>query len=413
MNDLMIPRSTLGLEYIREVKGVRGDEKSVLKGDGFNLCLYKSWGREDMGVFYDDIMRSPGILLSDQYEDSIECGSKDLDRWIWDMEWKKIGVVMDDLVRKKNIIDDDCWGYSVLVGRRGGRCEGISSGGYVSMLDLMCEMGWRSTRRCGMFECSQKFVVGGLGEDDLECYTHALEWDKLRSFELWCIDIDQRHKYLRFEGLEYTDANIAYFEERLGKIYGRGVHRVHVFDFGGLTDLMVEGLSDRMLMEHMDAQGYSVFTSRAWRFGEAVLDLDTARALQFQLGGVRRHMSWREFILGVSSEGDFLGTAPSYTAIRDMMLRLCHRGIDVGPVNVPYLLARYLRIFASERKLWAMISGGQFVARLAEHFGLLTEQRLYGLTMIAWVAPGPERQPDAAAGALEVAEGAPDVDEGA
>ncbi|GJR31470.1 hypothetical protein Tco_1107702 [Tanacetum coccineum] len=31
----------------------------------------------------------------------------------------------------------------------------------------------------------------------------------------------------------------------------------------------------------------------------------------------------------------------------------------------------------------------------------------------AWVAPRPERQPDAAAGAPEVAEGAPDVDEGA
>ncbi|GKC76521.1 hypothetical protein Tco_1127295 [Tanacetum coccineum] len=32
--------------------------------------------------------------------------------------------------------------------------------------------------------------------------------------------------------------------------------------------------------------------------------------------------------------------------------------------------------------------------------------------MIAWVAPGPEKQQVAAAGALEVAEGAPDVDEG-
>ncbi|GJS74291.1 zf-CCHC domain-containing protein [Tanacetum coccineum] len=84
-----------------------------------------------------------------------------------------------------------------------------------------------------------------------------------------------------------------------------------------------------------------------------------------------------------------------------------------------------------------MISGGQFVARLAEHFGLLTEERLYGLTVIvrdlpmidmaklvrlqiceelddtwAWLAPGLERQQVAAAGALEVAEGAPDVDEG-
>ncbi|GJU76523.1 hypothetical protein Tco_1273593 [Tanacetum coccineum] len=45
------------------------------------------------------------------------------------------------------------------------------------------------------------------------------------------------------------------FEERLGKIYGRGVHRVHVLDFRGLTDTMAEGLSGRMLMEHKDAQG--------------------------------------------------------------------------------------------------------------------------------------------------------------
>nr|GEV60799.1 hypothetical protein [Tanacetum cinerariifolium] len=34
-----------------------------------------------------------------------------------------------------------------------------------------------------------------------------------------------------------------------------------------------------------------------------------------------------------------------------------------------------------------MISGGNFVARLAEHFGLLTEQRLQGLTMIVWNLP--------------------------
>nr|GEX14705.1 putative reverse transcriptase domain-containing protein [Tanacetum cinerariifolium] len=36
---------------------------------------------------------------------------------------------------------------------------------------------------------------------------------------------DQRHQYLRFKGLEYIDADIANFEERLGKIYGRGVHQ--------------------------------------------------------------------------------------------------------------------------------------------------------------------------------------------
>nr|GEW02199.1 ribonuclease H-like domain-containing protein [Tanacetum cinerariifolium] len=187
----------------------------------------------------------------------------------------------------------------------------------------------------------------------------------------------------------------------------REAHRVQVFDFGGLPDLTAEGLSSRMLIGH--------------RFGEAMLDMDTARALQFQLGGARRCMSQRQFILAlrlhtaedietvrfdaywaesarkipdkghmrdywieISSIGDFLGTTLSYTSIRDSILRLCHRliacsiagksqapekvtvtdlfylrGMDVGSVNIPYLLARYLRLFASRRKQGAMISEGQ------------------------------------------------------
>ncbi|GJY02245.1 hypothetical protein Tco_0360397 [Tanacetum coccineum] len=113
------------------------------------------------------------------------------------------------------------------------------------------------------------------------------------------------------------------------------------------------------------------------------------------------------------------------------------RGMDVGPVNVPYLLARYLRLFATGRKSRAHISSGQFVARLAKHFGLLTAEILQGLMVIApelpiidmaelvrlqicievndtwaWVTLGPERQPDAAAGAPEVAQDAHVVDEG-
>ncbi|GJX60787.1 hypothetical protein Tco_0292177 [Tanacetum coccineum] len=247
--------------------------------------------------------------------------------------------------------------------------------------------------------------------------------------------------------------------------------RVPVFNFGRLSDLMTEGLTARMLMEHRDDQGVSLFTSRAWRtlfyirgplvhelildfsrtfrFGQAILDLDTLGTLQFQLGRARSRMSLREFILalglhtdeeiqtarfgaywagsarqipdkgdlrdywmGISYAGDFLGTAPSYTMIRDPILRLCHRliacsitgrsqapkkvtvinlfylrGMDVDSVNVPYLLAR-----------------------LAEHFRLLTIKILGGLK--AWVAMGPERHPDAAASALAVAEDAPTVDEG-
>ncbi|GKA59098.1 hypothetical protein Tco_0758411, partial [Tanacetum coccineum] len=113
------------------------------------------------------------------------------------------------------------------------------------------------------------------------------------------------------------------------------------------------------------------------------------------------------------------------------------RGMDVGSVNVPYLLARYLRLFAAGRKSGVHISGGQFVARLAEHFRLLTAEILEELTVItlelpvidmeslvrlqicvelndtwAWVAMGPERQPVAEAGAPAVAKDAPIIDNG-
>ncbi|GKB64380.1 hypothetical protein Tco_0920566 [Tanacetum coccineum] len=130
---------------------------------------------------------------------------------------------------------------------------------------------------------------------------------------------------------------------------------------------------------------------------------------------------WRE----ISSVGDFLGTAPSYTSIRDPMLRLCHRlitcsidgrsqtpenvtvtdlfylrGMDVGSVKLPYLLARYSRLFISGRKQGNMISGGQFICEELNDTW-------------AWVAPGPERQQVVTAAAAEAIEDAPVVDEGA
>ncbi|GJX28194.1 hypothetical protein Tco_0236273 [Tanacetum coccineum] len=230
---------------------------------------------------------------------------------------------------------------------------------------------------------------------------------------------DQRHQYLRFEGLQYTDADIAYFKMRLGKIYRRE-------DADG-------------------AQGCS-----GTEFREGVLDLDTAEALQFQLGRVESGRQifdkgdlstyWRD----ISFKGDFLGTPPSYTLIRDPMLRLCHRliacsvagksqapekvivtdlfylrGMDISSVNVPYLLAMYLRLFASGRKHGAMIFEGQFVSRLAEHFGLLTKERLQGFMVIVQdlpvinMASGPERQQVAADGAPKASEDAPIADKGA
>ncbi|GJR79208.1 hypothetical protein Tco_0149993 [Tanacetum coccineum] len=93
---------------------------------------------------------------------------------------------------------------------------------------------------------------------------------------------DQRHQYLRFKGLQYTDADIVDFETRLGKIYRREVHRVQVFDFGGLTELMDEGLRAwRRLFEIRGPLVHELILEffSTFKFIEGVLDLDTARAL--------------------------------------------------------------------------------------------------------------------------------------
>ncbi|GKB36917.1 hypothetical protein Tco_0881859 [Tanacetum coccineum] len=164
---------------------------------------------------------------------------------------------------------------------------------------------------------------------------------------------DQRHQYLRYEGLQYTDADIADFETKLARIYKREIHRVQVINFGGLPDLMAEGLSTRMLMEYKDAQGQSMFTNRAWR----------------RLFDIRGPLVY-ELIL------EFFRTSPSYTFIRDPMLRLCHR-----------LIACSIAGRSQAPKKGAIIFRGQYVARLAKHFGLLTKERLQGLTVIATALP--------------------------
>ncbi|GKE37155.1 hypothetical protein Tco_1460560 [Tanacetum coccineum] len=142
------------------------------------------------------------------------------------------------------------------------------------------------------------------------------------------------------------------------------------------------------------------------------------------------HDDWRD----ISTDGDFSGPPPSYTLIRGPILRLCHRmmaysiaGRSQETENVTMTDLFYLR----------GLDVRSFVARLVEHFGLLTAEILKGLTVIApelqiidmvelvwlqiyvqlddtwaWVDMGLERQPDAAAGVPGVAEDAPAVDEG-
>ncbi|GKE89661.1 hypothetical protein Tco_1567136, partial [Tanacetum coccineum] len=141
---------------------------------------------------------------------------------------------------------------------------------------------------------------------------------------------DQRRQYLRNEGLQYTNADIVDFEIRLARIYRREVHRVHVFDFGGLSDLIADRLSARMLMEHKDAQELGKVRRRlSWRQFILALGLHTDEEMQT----VRYGAYWaesarqipdkgdlRDYWIVISSARDFLGTASSYTAIRDLIL---------------------------------------------------------------------------------------------
>ncbi|GJV84679.1 hypothetical protein Tco_1524577 [Tanacetum coccineum] len=266
---------------------------------------------------------------------------------------------------------------------------------------------------------------------------------------------EQRHRFLRFNGLQYTYADIEDFESRLARIYQR--------ESIGMIRELVYSLAEL-------GGGYLILEARwrrmSWR--EFILALGLYTAEEMQTVGFGAYWAdsarqipdkgdLRDYWIGISSAGDFLDTAPSYTMIQDPILRLCHRligrsqatekvtvtdlfylrGMDVGSVNVPYLLARYLRLFVAGRKSGAHIYGGKFVARLAEHFGLLTAEILGGLTVIAlelpiidmvelvrlqiyeqlddtwaWVAMRLERQLDAAASAPVVAEDAPADDEG-
>ncbi|GKC34987.1 hypothetical protein Tco_1047371, partial [Tanacetum coccineum] len=103
--------------------------------------------------------------------------------------------------------------------------------------------------------------------------------------------IDQRHPYLRFEGLKYTDVDIHTFVERLERIFRRQIHRGQVLDFAGLTEELREDMDTRLRM-------------REFVLGMGLHTVDEIGTYGFR---------------------DFQTTVPSYVAIRDLVRRLCHR----------------------------------------------------------------------------------------
>ncbi|GJU62293.1 hypothetical protein Tco_1244128 [Tanacetum coccineum] len=140
-------------------------------------------------------------------------------------------------------------------------------------------------------------------------------------------------------------------------LYTAQVNWVHVLDFAGLTEEM--GIND------------------------TELGLDVADTLCLQLGGARhpvRRLCHKLISYSISGRGQ----APKKVTATDLFYL---RSMDQGMANFPYLLAQYLFRHAQGRKSGARMSGGYFIGRLAEHIGLISDEGLMGLSVIARMLP--------------------------
>ncbi|GJZ02511.1 hypothetical protein Tco_0520472 [Tanacetum coccineum] len=205
---------------------------------------------------------------------------------------------------------------------------------------------------------------------------------------------DQRHAWLRYQIEEYTDE----IRRRSGSEVEDGI-------FWQGTTCICESCLEAVVWDPR------AFSSRVYS----------------GLRGVRRRMTWRQFILAlglhteqemaeagfgaywpgsdrlnpdkgdfrdywmeISSDKDFLGSpllmgqAPEKVTGVDLFYL---RSMDRGPANVPHLLAQYLFRHAEGRKSGARLSGGHFIGRLAMHFGLVSDKGLRGLQVVTRELP--------------------------
>ncbi|GJU03980.1 hypothetical protein Tco_1114318 [Tanacetum coccineum] len=194
---------------------------------------------------------------------------------------------------------------------------------------------------------------------------------------------EQRHRFLRYEGLEYLDTEF---------LISRGIlSLVHKRELGRAGRRM------------------------SWRWFILALGLHTEEEMQMAEFGVYWARSakqipnkgdLRDYWIGISSARDFLGTSPLYTMIQDPILRLCHRLIACSTAR----RSQAPELFSTRKKSVAHIFRGQFVARLAEHSGLMNADILGRLTVI--VPELPVIDMTELASAPTDAEDAPIIDEG-
>ncbi|GKD67544.1 hypothetical protein Tco_1321634, partial [Tanacetum coccineum] len=203
---------------------------------------------------------------------------------------------------------------------------------------------------------------------------------------------DQRHPWLRYQVEGYTEDIVHNYEQRLETIFGRSVNRL-----GGARRRMTWRQFILALGLHTSVEMAEDGFEAYWLGGERV---------------VPDKGDLRDYWIEISSDMDILGPAPSHVYIRDHVRRLCHmmiacsisgkgyapekvtgidlfylRSMDRGTANVPYLLAQYLFRYIKGRKIRARLFEGHFIGRLAAHFGLVRDEGLKGLLVITRKLP--------------------------
>ncbi|GKB91380.1 hypothetical protein Tco_0963652 [Tanacetum coccineum] len=179
---------------------------------------------------------------------------------------------------------------------------------------------------------------------------------------------DQRHPWLRYQVEGYTEDIVHNYEQRLETIFGRSVNR----------DLFTSHMWRRVF----EIQGPLVQEFLIY----FILALGLHTAVEMAEDGFEAYWLGSERVIPDK------GAPEKVTGIDLFYLR----SMDRGTANVPYLLAQYLFRYAEGRKIRARLN-------IYERLG----------DMWAWVAPGPERQPNVAAGAPKAVGDAPAVDDGA
>ncbi|GJR19896.1 hypothetical protein Tco_0968423 [Tanacetum coccineum] len=265
-------------------------------------------------------------------------------------------------------------------------------------------MGVTSITRAKDFLTEPTLCPQHIDEFDLKDETSLSKYDEVEQNIFICHmalpPCDQRHLWLRYQVEGYTEEIVHDFEQRLKTIFGRQVNRLHILDFEGLTPDIRQDLAERLRMVYTGDDGQEIF-----------------------LGGARRSMTWRQFILAlglhtaeemaedgfeaywlgservIPDKGDLSGYWIEISSDKDFfeihsLLYIHQRSGSKavsqhgpGAANVPYLLAQYLFRHAEGRKSSARLSGGYFIGRLAHHFGLVSDDGLRGLSVVTRELP--------------------------